>query len=347
MHATSPSQFEATRAGTTPGLEQVRDDVWALPLPIPGGYMSYSLQYLLRDTAGGIHIVDPGWDSNDNWQRLISALAELGASVEDVRSITATHIHPDHIGMAIRIREASGARVQVLDAEVGSIDVQGIPADFRDQNVRDWGVPEARWNELSTMLVGMPERALPSIDSTLQDDEVLRIPGFELVVMATPGHTPGSLCLRDDARSLMFTGDHVLPMMHPGIGLGGPSRANPLADYLASLASVSAYPEHEVLPGHGYRFTGLAERAAKSAAHHLRRSREVGEVLAGDPGATVWQVAKQLTWTSGWNKLAGFYLYSALSQTAMHRDYLASAPTDAEPDRHVRFTVDTFLRGTE
>jgi glyoxylase-like metal-dependent hydrolase (beta-lactamase superfamily II) len=325
MHATSPAQFEATRDRTTPPLEQVRDNLWALPLPIPGGYMTYSILYLLRDADGGIHLIDPGWNSAENWQRLQEALTQLGLSIDDVRSSTGTHIHPDHVGMAERVRDRSGAIVRVLAAEVDSIDVQGISPQTRERNIVDWGVPDDRREELRRMLVGLPERDLPSIDEPLIDGQRLDIPGYDLTVMATPGHTPGSLCLRDDSRALMFTGDHLLPMMHPGIGLGGPSASNPLADYLASLEAIRAYPDYEVLPGHGYRFTGLAGRAATSAAHHLRRSAEVRAVMETDPDASVWTIARQLTWTSGWEKLVGFYLYSALAQTAMHRDYLARA----------------------
>jgi glyoxylase-like metal-dependent hydrolase (beta-lactamase superfamily II) len=325
MLATSQAQFEATKSGTLPPMEQVRDNLWAVALPIPGGFMSYSILYVLRDSTGGIHLVDPGWDEDGNWQRLLDALAAIGASISDVRSSTATHIHPDHSGMAARVRQASGAAVRVLESEVNSIDVQGIPLDVRERNVADWGVPERRWGELREMLVGLPERSLPSIDETLRDGERLDIPGFDLVVMATPGHTPGSLCLREDSLQLLFTGDHLLPMMHPGIGLGGPSATNPLADYLASLATISEYPDYEVLPGHGYRFTGLAERASKSSKHHLRRTSEVRAVMEVDPDATVWEIAERLTWTSGWDNLRGFYLYSALAQTAMHRDYCREA----------------------
>jgi glyoxylase-like metal-dependent hydrolase (beta-lactamase superfamily II) len=321
MHSTSKAQFDATRSGSLPPLEPVRENLWALPLPIPGGYMSYSILYLLKDSESGIHLLDPGWDSDENWQRVLLALTEIGADLASVRSLTATHIHADHIGMAIRLREATGARVRVLAAEVTSIDVQGIPMEVREQNVIDWGVPQSRLEELRHMLVGLPDRTLPSIDQTLQDGERLDIPGFDLLVMATPGHTPGSLCLREDSLGVLFTGDHLLPMMHPGIGLGGPSASNPLSDYLGSLDAISAYPDYEVLPGHGYRFTGLAERASQSAAHHLRRSAEVREVMATSPDATVWQIAERLTWSSGWQKLAGFYLYSALAQTAIHRDY--------------------------
>ena len=87
---------------------------------------------------------------------------------------------------------------------------------------------------------------------------------------------------------------------------------------------MSGYPDHEVLPGHGYRFQGVADRCSETAGHHLRRSREVAAVLANAPHSSTWEIAAGLTWSVGWPNLVDFLLFSALAQTEMHRDYLTS-----------------------
>ena len=86
---------------------------------------------------------------------------------------------------------------------------------------------------------------------------------------------------------------------------------------------MSGYPDHEVLPGHGYRFPGVVDRAAETAEHHRRRSLEVATVLADTPDFSTCQIASRLTSSACWPKLMGFLLYSALAQTEMHRHYLA------------------------
>ncbi|MHC5795020.1 MBL fold metallo-hydrolase [Lacisediminihabitans sp. FW035] len=327
MYPTSPAQFEASRTGAIPQSEPVRDDVWALAQRMPGGYLPYSLLYLLRDSERGFHVIDPGWDSPDNWAGLTALLADLDASPTDIRSITSTHLHPDHIGLAGRLREASGAPLQLHEAEaaaIGSPFDSPLSAEAGARQLEDWGVPADRRDEILRITAQASRFVPPPADRTLVDGERLDIPGFDLRAMLTPGHTSGHLCLRDDARSLLFTGDHLLPMIYPGLGLGAPTVTNPLADYLASLDLVSGYPDHEVLPGHGWRFSGVADRATETAAHHLRRSSEVAAVLADAPHSSTWQIASRLTWSAGWSGLVGFLLYSALAQTEMHRDYLAN-----------------------
>ncbi|MEO7124318.1 MAG: MBL fold metallo-hydrolase [Lacisediminihabitans sp.] len=325
MQPTSAAQFTAAANGTVPPLEQVRPDVWSLAAPMPRGHIPYSLLYLLRDADGGLHVIDPGWDSDENWTRFTSAVEHIGSRLGDVRSIVATHLHPDHLAMADRMRAATGAPLLLHQAEQRALVAQHSlfeSADDVSTQLDAWGVPEDRRAEMVALSHRTPAGMPKSSDATIADHERLEIPGFELVVELTPGHTPGSICLRDDERGFMFTGDHILPTMHAGLGLGGLTKTNALADYLHALSRVHAYPDHEALPGHGYRFRGVAERASQHEEHHLRRNGEVAHVLASVEEPTIWEIASRLSWTAGWDNLRGFFVYSALLQTAMHRDYL-------------------------
>lgn len=331
LRPTSTRQMQALERGGLPPLDRVRDDVWALAQPMPGGHLAYSFTYLLRGTDGGVHVVDPGWDSDENWNRLTTALAEIARSTSGngtsgagaVTGITGTHLHPDHVGMAARLRDASGAPLAMHALERRALERRSVRrADTAAElgRLADWGVPEERRGELVQDVDRSPEGLVLAVDRELDDGDLLPVPGFRVAVMSTPGHTAGHLCLRDDDRGLLFTGDHVLPTVFPGLGLGGATASNPLADYLASVERILPYGRYEAAPGHGYRFMGLDRRAARCAAHQLGRAREVAAVLEEEP--TVWGIASRLTWTAGWDGLHGFQLLSALSQTEMHRDFV-------------------------
>lgn len=323
----SQAQYAASLSDSVPAVEAVRDDVWSVPSAMPGEHIPCSFISVLRDSRGGIHLIDAGFDTDDNWRALENAITSIGSGMSDVKSVTVTHQHIDHLGLAGRIRQASGALVQLHSEEARAL--ARVPSPVQDAaslaaRLDEWDVPLDRRAEMAG--VAAPPRVEPAIpvDTVLEDGDRLDIPGFDVLAMHIPGHTTGHLCLREDFRALLFTGDHLLPTMYPGLGLGGTSSRNPIADYLAGLDLVAAFPDHEVLPGHGYRFMGVAARADQTRQHHLVRSREVSRILAEQGDPTIWRIAEQLTWTTGWPNLRGFYAYSALSQTAMHRDYLAS-----------------------
>ena len=350
MQPTSSAQFDATEkalrtpasgpdsgagggAGASdagapplPPLEEVRDGIWALPQAMPNAQLPYTLSYLVLDANGDVHVIDPGWDSDVNFTALERAVHELGSSIARVATASITHLHRDHTGLAGRLQAAAQTRVVLSRIDQNTLDTQAqVPLPlFDDSTFAAWGVPVDRSAALRDSF--MPDSGLVEVhaDTLLDDGELLDIPGRRIRVLATPGHTAGSLCFTDPDARLIFTGDHLLPMIFPGIGLGGETPGNPVSAYVDSLDRLAPFDEWEVLPGHGYRFTGMAERRAQSAEHHNRRTREAADVLSEHPDATAWQVASQLHWTAGWEALQGPYLRSALAQTAMHIDRVRS-----------------------
>jgi glyoxylase-like metal-dependent hydrolase (beta-lactamase superfamily II) len=321
--------------GDVEGLSDVRPGIRALQVPMPAGTLPYSLCYLIEDDRGSVHLVDPGWSSDENWASLGHALAASGHRIDDVASVFVTHLHADHLGMAGRVRAASGAAVVLHEREQAALEAMAgrgpaESAESAESRFDAWGVPDERRAELDVsgrrVAAGAAggADAVGGADALVTDGEVLGIPGRELRVVLTPGHTPGHSCLVDARDGLVFTGDHVLPTIHAGLGLGGETATNPIADYLDSLERIAAFDELEVCPGHEYVFRGLAARCATTAEHHLRRSREVADRLRSDADPTVWQVASELTWTAGWANLGGFTLLSALAQTATHLEFVRS-----------------------
>lgn len=327
MEPTSAEQYAAFESKAAPGLEQVRDDVWAVGLQLAGPYQPhYSLSYILRDADGDLHVVDTGMDYRDNWDRLVAALDQVGGGLSRVRTITATHSHPDHTALVGRVQEA-GAEFILHRLEQEEVDADHAFNPTRIiGKLREWGAPEERIEQIWAQVKGMGSREhmpLLRADLVVDDGDQLPIPGFQLDVSHAPGHTPGHLILTDTARDLVFTGDHLLPNQFPAIGTGGDVDGhNPYGGYLEALDRLPA--DSEALPGHGFRFRGVGARAQQTIEHHLRRTREVLVALERNPRATVWEIASQLSWTAGWENLSGYYLYSAVRQTDMHRDYVAS-----------------------
>lgn len=87
---------------------------------------------------------------------------------------------------------------------------------------------------------------LRSADSYLLDDDELEFGSFRLRVLATPGHTPGSLSFA--LGNHLFTGDTLLA---GGIGKQGPD--TDLRRQMTSIATrlLALPPSTAVYPGHG------------------------------------------------------------------------------------------------
>ena len=101
-------QREAWAAGILPPVEQVRDGLWSIPVPMPRNPLRYVLVYAFA-IDDGLALVDVGMDTEESWNALVDGIAETGHHISDVRYAAITHLHPDHFGLAPRLRETTGA----------------------------------------------------------------------------------------------------------------------------------------------------------------------------------------------------------------------------------------------
>jgi len=100
---------------------------------------------------------------------------------------------------------------------------------------------------------------LPSYDFVLEDETVVDVGRLRLHTIATPGHTPGSMCFRLEGSPVLFSGDTLFP--------GGPGATKfPGGDFEQIIASIDRRlfaplpPGTLVLPGHGDDTTIGTER---------------------------------------------------------------------------------------
>jgi glyoxylase-like metal-dependent hydrolase (beta-lactamase superfamily II) len=303
-------------------LTEIRPGLLAQRQPTSMGTVDATLCYVILGD-GDVTLVDPGEDHDRNWELLRESLAALGRSPDEVSAVLVTHLHADHLGMAERVRTASGAEIAMHRVE--QLAVTSHYGDASAARFEHWGVPDDRRPELEAVVAARAGRPIVRADRLLDDADVVRLGDREATVLWTPGHTTGSICLDLPGEEIVLTGDHLLPTMHPGIGLGGMSPGNPLREYLASLARVEALGPRLGLPGHGHPFPDTAARCRETAAHHARRGAEVATALDRMQRPSVWELASQLRWSGGWAALRGYALDSALAQTEMHVELLGRA----------------------
>jgi len=118
-------------------------------------------------------------------------------------------------------------------------------------------VPEVRNAGYEVGVAAADAEMLDAYDYLLEDESVVEVGRLRLHTLATPGHTPGSMCFRLEGSPLLFSGDTLFP--------GGVGNTKFGGDFPTIVESVSsrlfALPEDTlVLPGHGDDTTIGTER---------------------------------------------------------------------------------------
>jgi glyoxylase-like metal-dependent hydrolase (beta-lactamase superfamily II) len=311
----------AQRLGPLPPVERVRPGLWSVPVPLPNNSLRYVFVYVF-DTDRGPFLVDAGWNTDDAFAALSAGLRHLGSDIAEVQGVLVTHIHPDHYGLAGRVREVSGAWIALHPADAALIhDRYEEPTDLLERvgaMLRRMGAPAEELASLQN--ASMP--VLPLVgtvkpDLLVEDGDKPDVPGWDLAAIWTPGHSPGHLCFWEAANALMLSGDHVLPRITPNIPFHPQAGANPLGDYLDSLQKLEGYEADEVLPAHEHRFVGLRARLAELQAHHEARFAEVIAAIR-DGATTAWDIASGMGWSRAWNGIEGFMRRAAVGEALAH-----------------------------
>jgi glyoxylase-like metal-dependent hydrolase (beta-lactamase superfamily II) len=103
-------QREAWLQRAMPPAEQLGEDLWSLPVPIPDNPLRYVSVYAFG-TGAGLVLIDAGWGAEESWRALRHGLESIGAGVADIRGVLVTHMHFDHVGLAAVTETAAHAHL--------------------------------------------------------------------------------------------------------------------------------------------------------------------------------------------------------------------------------------------
>jgi len=158
---------------------------------------------------------------------------ELAARRWTLKLIVSTHGHWDHVGDNAAVADATGAQIAVHQLDREAL-VHPVPL------AAPFEIPPC----------------VPAVE--LAEGGEIRFGEIRLGVLHTPGHTPGSVCLKSADDGLLFSGDTLFAGGWGRVDLPGGSPE-------AMAASIARLTELEdrlaVLPGHGATTTIGRERA--------------------------------------------------------------------------------------
>ncbi len=231
-------------------------------------------------------LVDAGPHHPDSWDYLKRRLRAHGLGVEDIDRVLITHGHVDHYGQAGDIVEASGAEVWTheLDRELirDFAALVGGRNEYYQDILRATGLPEETLNLVAGFfdyLKGLA-RETP-VAHTFKEGDRISAGGWDLEVLHTPGHSPGSSCFLH--QRTLFTGDTVLKHITPNAAFGGKDgKSLGMGDYLRSLERLGDLELSAVHPGHGPPLDGLDAFIANYRALYGERRARVLELVQSE-----------------------------------------------------------------
>lgn len=175
------------------------------------------------------------------------SIEKLGFKFSDVKILLISHAHWDHCAGSARIKELTGAKYMVMDADVPVVE-SGGKKDFQYAKDAD--------------SLFQPTK----VDRVLHDGDEIRLGGVVLVAHLTPGHTRGcttwTLKLADGGKTydVVIVGS---PNVNPGYKLVGNAEYPQIAqDYERTFRVLKSLPCDVFLGAHG-EYYGMEAKFAR------------------------------------------------------------------------------------
>lgn len=281
-------------------MEEIVPGLFRIPLPLTNNAeLSHINVYLVKSRTGCL-LIDAGWNAARTFDSLQEQLDEIRVSFGEISYIVTTHVHPDHYGLAGHIKQLSAASIAMHALEVPFIESRYVKMDTLLHELSDLlighGVPMDVLPELREASMKMVEFVTPTApDIVLYGGETITHDSFNFRVIPSPGHSPGHICLYDEERRILISGDHILPGITPNIGVNPQSGENPLGQYLASLEEMKELDVSIVLPGHEAPFTKYRQRIDQLIRHHRQRNETILKAL-GKEARSAGEIARGMAW---------------------------------------------------
>ena len=313
-----------TVPGGTDVIEVAEGVLWArIPLPWSLDHINI---YLFKE-EGGWSLVDTG-SRGKTGKEAWTAIEDEVLNGLPIKRVIATHMHPDHLGLAGWLVERHKAEFWITQAEyLLATTLWNSGGDEFPEHELDYlfrgGVDRKYEPMIRAAGYGNYKKGVHTLPPTyvrMEDGSRLTLGGREWLVVIGRGHSPEHACLNCLDEPLFIGGDQILPEITSNVSVyAREPMGNPLAHWLSSLDRMRGLEgDPLVLPSHGRVFVGLQARLDALINGHLDKLGRLHEWCAEARSAT--RTFKALFR----RKIEGMDFYLALGEATAHIHLLES-----------------------
>lgn len=222
------------------------------------------------------------WDENDmvlidtaypgQLPLLKDAIKQLGLDATQVTGLILTHQDMDHIGCATPLKEELGEKVKIFAHRIERPYIQGdlmllkLTPEAIEMAVS--ALPDsvpAEWKAAFRRTLENPPKA--RVNTELRERELLPYCGG-LLVLATPGHTPGHISLYHPSSKTLIAGD-ALQVVSGQLELPDPLQCSDYTLAKQSLRQLLDYDIDNVFCHHGGQYLGQGNKRIRELIQEL------------------------------------------------------------------------------
>lgn len=284
-------------------MGEIKDlDIYVIRCPTPWAIGPTNSYLLKRDE---VCLIDVGVKTEESISAFFEGLNSIAIGPEKIRKIFITHGHTDHFGFAESLSKKVGAEVYIHEVDAPKVS-NGFFESMKEMINKEKDFFASQ---------GIPESLIPVVEFIPQHNAELSAPigrcnllkwwdridlgDEEVFVVPLPGHTAGHVGYYLQKSKVLFSGDHIMPLL----------QFNPLYDmtqngrfdfhilnrYEESLNAILKLNISFIAPGHR-KILKNVEEVVKNRKGYIDKIREeVLEVLhSSEYPLSTFEITKRL-----------------------------------------------------
>jgi glyoxylase-like metal-dependent hydrolase (beta-lactamase superfamily II) len=273
-------------------LEKIDEEIYKIKINLPFRWTPEMNVYII--TGDEVTLIDTGPGDPTSFQAISDGLKGIGLELTDINRIINTHEHVEHFAGDENIKRASGASVSAHKKAANIIQNFNQYVSELFKTIQDAEIEPRMKSVAEGYLSFQAAISSTKVENLLNEGDVVDLGSVILKVIHTPGHAPGHICLYDEERKILFSGDHVIGTGTPFVGYGITDMIvgrvasklgikivehGNMTDYLNSLERLLSLDMKVILPSHGPIITEPYKKIREDMDRKLLREQMILKAL--------------------------------------------------------------------